>query len=214
MHIEPGLLSSAKTLLADAAAFSILGALSSQILGHPNGVLKTAVAALFFSMFMQAFHVPVGGSELHFIGASVIYLLFGFGPTLFGFALGLVLQGSLFEPADLIHWGVNTLSLIIPLTAVHYGIGHTFVAQRRVCWQEVLKFDALFYSGVVLMVGFWFSLGDEPTAFRDWGAFAASYIPVVLCEPLLSCLLIRQLKPYAHRDAVQRITQIGALRLS
>jgi hypothetical protein len=72
---------------------------------------------------MQAFHLPVGPSELHFLGAMPIYLALGFVPTLFGFAIGLLAQGLIFAPADLVHLGVNFLSLAVPLVLVHATLG-------------------------------------------------------------------------------------------
>lgn len=64
-----------------------------------------------------------GPSELHFVGAMPINIIFGLIPTLLGFGLGLLLQGLWFEPAGLVNLWVNTLSLVIPLIAVHYYLG-------------------------------------------------------------------------------------------
>ncbi|MNR29417.1 cobalt transport protein CbiM [compost metagenome] len=76
---------------------------------------------------MEVFHLPVGASELHFVGASAVYIIFGFIPSWFGFAIGLLLQGLLFEPQDLVHLGVNSLSLMLPLIAAHGLLGRRFV---------------------------------------------------------------------------------------
>lgn len=59
---------------------------------------------------MQVWHLPIGPSELHMVGAMPIYLLLGFVPTLLGFGLGLLLQGLIFEPQDLAHLSINFLS--------------------------------------------------------------------------------------------------------
>ena len=109
MHIEPGILSSAKIAFANVAAVGMLAACAPALVKRPALLLRTAMAALFFSIFMQVFHMPVGASELHFVGAMPIYLLLGFVPTLFGFAFGLLLQGLLFDPQDLAHLAVNSL---------------------------------------------------------------------------------------------------------
>jgi hypothetical protein len=37
-------------------------------------------------------HLAPGPSELHLIGATTVYLLFGFAPAIVGFGLGLLLQ--------------------------------------------------------------------------------------------------------------------------
>ncbi|NDU89776.1 MAG: cobalamin biosynthesis protein CbiM, partial [Ferrovum sp.] len=114
MHIEPGYISSAKIAAANVTALGILGSQSLALLRQPAMVIRTAIAAVFFTLFMQMYHLPVGPSELHFVGAMPIYLIFGFVPTLLGFGLGLMLQGLLFVPTDLVHLGVNTLSLAVP----------------------------------------------------------------------------------------------------
>ena len=119
MHIEPGYVASAKILAANLAAAALLGSQSIHLLKAPPLVVRSLIAGVLFMLFMQAFHLPVGPSELHFIGAMPVYVLFGLLPTLFGFALGLLMQGLLFEPQDLVHLAVNALSLIVPLLAVH-----------------------------------------------------------------------------------------------
>ncbi len=212
MHIEPGVLNAAKILFANAAAVSTLAVFLPKLLWRPDIWVKTVLAALFFSVFMEVFHLPVGPSELHFVGASAVYVIFGFVPTMFGFAIGLLLQGLLFEPADLVHLAVNSLSLILPLIAAHGLFGRQFFgAGRSIRWAEVVKFDAAFYGGVVLMVGFWLSLGSEPTALQSWALFAVAYLPVVLLEPLFTCLVVRSLKRHADHRLVSRFTTVKSL---
>ena len=97
------------------------------------------------------------------------------------FALGLALQGLLFEPQDLVHLGVNSLSLMVPLIAVHAAFGRRFFAGSGIetRWASALRFDAAYYAGVVAMVGFWLALGQEPTPLQSWATFAASYLPLI-----------------------------------
>ena len=123
MHIEPGILNAAKVMSKNIGAVGALAAYTPSLVRRPPEIGKVLLAAVFFSLFMQVFHMPVGVSELHFVGASAVYFTFGFLPTLFGFALGLLLQGLIFEPQDLIHLGVNSLSLMLPLIATHQLIG-------------------------------------------------------------------------------------------
>ena len=215
MHIEPGVLNAAKVLYANVTAISTLAAFSPKLITRPDNLIKTLLAAVFFSVFMEVFHLPVGASELHFVGASAVYFIFGFIPTLFGFAIGLLLQGLLFEPQDLVHLGVNSLSLMLPLIAAHGLLGRRFFeGGRSIRWAEVVKFDALYYTGVVAMVGFWLSLGEEPTPLSNWALFAVSYLPLVLCEPLFTCLVVRTLKRYADILLVERFTSVNALKLA
>jgi ABC-type Co2+ transport system permease subunit len=201
MHIEPGILSSAKIAFANVAAIGMLGAYAPGLVKRPTLLLRTALAAVFFSVFMQVFHMPVGASELHFVGAMPIYLLLGFVPTLFGFALGLLLQGLLFDPQDLAHLAVNSLSLMVPLAAVHYGLGKRIAGQFTVA--NIVKLDFAFYAGVTLMVGFWLSMGTEPTPLANWAAFAASYLALVLVEPLVTLAIVRAARGFKDASWAQ-----------
>ncbi|MGV8864225.1 MAG: energy-coupling factor ABC transporter permease [Pseudomonas sp.] len=216
MHIEPGMLNAAKVLYANVTAIATLAAFSPKLIIRPDNVIKTLLAAAFFSVFMEVFHLPVGASELHFVGASAVYFVFGFIPTLFGFAMGLLLQGLLFEPQDLVHLGVNSLSLMLPLIAAHGLLGRRFFSEggRSIRWAEVVKFDAVYYTGVVAMVGFWLSTGEEPTPLNNWALFAVSYLPLVLCEPLFTCLVVRTLKRYTDNFLVGRFTCVKTLNLA
>ena len=201
MHIEPGILSSAKIAFANVAAVGMLAACAPALVKRPALLLRTALAALFFSIFMQLFHMPVGASELHFVGAMPIYLLLGFVPTLFGFAFGLLLQGLLFDPQDLAHLAVNSLSLMVPLAAVHYGLGKRLAGQFTVA--NIVKLDFAFYAGVTLMVGFWLSMGTEPTPLANWATFAASYLALVLVEPLVTLAIVRAARGFKDSNWAQ-----------
>lgn len=215
MHIEPGILSAAKVVAANAAALATLGVYAPKLVRAPTELVKTVLAAGFFSVFMELYHLPVGASELHFVGASAVYFIFGFLPTLFGFALGLLLQGALFEPQDLVHLGVNSLSLMVPLIAVHETLGKRFFARGAdktpVTWAGILKFDAAYYSGVVTMVAFWLLLGNEATPVYDWAIFAASYVPLVLCEPIFTYVALKLLGRLETNATVRRFTTLGQL---
>lgn len=183
MHIEIGILSPEKLAYAAAGASALLGAHAMGLLKSPTAWLRTALASFFFSLLMQAWHLPVGPSELHLVGAMPIYLLFGFIPTLFGFGIGLLMQALVFEPQDLAHLAVNFLSLAVPLFAVYHLLGKKM---RAISVANVLKLDAVYYAGVTLMVGFWLSISSDAAALSDWGLFAASYISLVVIEPLLT----------------------------
>lgn len=203
MHIEPGILSGAKIAAANLAATGLLAAQAPQLVKRPQFVLRTLLAALFFSVFMQSFHLPAGASELHFLGAMPIYLTLGFVPTLLGFGLGLLLQGVVFEPADLLHLGVNFLSLTVPLVALHATLGRRLALGAAIEIRSVLKLDAAYYAGVAAMVGFWLSMGQVATPFAEWMSFAAAYLPVVLIEPVLTVAVVKLLQSQAHRPLVK-----------
>jgi ABC-type Co2+ transport system permease subunit len=204
MHIEPGFVAPAKIMIANAAAIGALAYYAKDQIKQPANIIRTALAALIFSLFMQSFHMPVGPSELHFVGAMAMYLTLGFIPTLFGFTLGLLLQGVLFDPQDLLHLAVNSLSLIVPLVAVHYTLGKKLMALGSdVRWSEIVKIDAAYYAGVTTMVGFWLMIGEVATPFSAWAAFAASYLAIVACEPVFTYATIKLLGKHSDKRWVQ-----------
>ena len=122
MHIEPGFVAATKVAAANAGAIGVIlwgcKEQAKEFLSQPWVPLKTVLAAGFFSLFMQVYSVPVGPSELHFVGAMAMYLTLGFTPTLIGFAVGLLFQGLVFNPGDLYHLGVISLSLILQSKAL------------------------------------------------------------------------------------------------
>lgn len=220
MHIEPGFVAPAKVMLANTAAVGLVAWGAKEqlktLLREPWAPLKTIAAALFFSLFMESFHAPVGPSELHFVGAMAIYLTLGFIPTLLGFALGLLMQGLVFEPADLVHLGVNSLSLIVPLVAVHRVAGARLFDRElgeRVSLARILKLDAMYYAGVTGMVGFWLMIGEVATPFTAWASFALSYLALVALEPVFTWLVVNGLKALETHPLVTRLTVVGQLNL-
>ncbi|MCF6303492.1 MAG: energy-coupling factor ABC transporter permease [Devosiaceae bacterium] len=217
MHIQLGILDAIKTSGANIGTLAILAASTTALVRKPALALKSALAAIFFSALMQSFHMPVGPSELHLIGASAVYLLFGFLPTLFGFAIGLLLQALLFEPADMLHIGVNSLSLILPLVAAHALFGKRFFREKNaasVGWVNIVKFDAIYYAGVVTMVGIWLSIANVATPFQAWALFAVSYLPLVVIEPLFTFGVIWLLKRHGNTNALKSFTVVNKLKLA
>lgn len=218
MHIEPGYVQPAKIVMANAGAGTVLlWAAKEQIKDWakaPWTLVKTAIAAVAFTVFMQSFSAPVGPSELHFTGAMAMYLTLGFLPVLMGFAIGLLVQGLLFSPWDLVHLGVNTLSLVLPLIAVHYTLGKTLFdanAKRRLNFATMVKLDAMYYAGVTSMVGFWLLVSGAETAFSAWLAFAASYLVIVAAEPVLTYAVVGSLKKIQDQRWVQNLFVVDQL---
>ncbi len=210
MHVEPGYVAPAKVALANASAIGVViwgcVAQAKTLLRDPFAPIKSLVAAAFFSLFMQSFHMPVGPSELHFVGAMVMYLTLGFTPTLLGFGIGLVFQGALFEPTDLYHLGVNSLSLMLPLISVHLVAGRRFfdgTPGATLSWARIIKLDAMYYAGVTSMVGFWLMIGDVATPISAWAAFASSYLVIILCEPVVTYVLVKGLKAFEDHALVR-----------
>lgn len=112
------------------------------------------------------------------------------------------------------HLEVNSLSLMLPLIAAHGLLGRRFfdVAGLSIRWAEVVKFDAVYYIGVVAMVGFWLSMGEEPTPLSNWALFAASYLPLVLCEPLFTCLVALLLHQTVKPQSANTLRVLHGLR--
>lgn len=204
MHIEPGFIHAGKIAMANGAIFGVFAFYARKMVRSlPIVLIRTTLAAVFFSVFMQAFHANVGPSELHFVGAMAIYLTLGFIPVLYGFFLGLLLQGIFFEPGDLIHLSVNSLSLMLPLIAVHYTKGKDILADgaSKISIKNILKLDGIYYSGVTLMVGFWL-LGEGTTTFAAWLKFAVSYLAVVAVEPAITMGAVTLLRRYKENSIV------------
>lgn len=221
MHIEPGYIAPLKIVAANAGAIGVLAwGCKEQIKKlklQPWAPLRTLLAAGFFSLFMESFHMPVGPSELHFVGAMAMYLTLGFLPTLLGFGIGLLFQGFMFEPGDLYHLGVNSLSLMLPLITVHLVAGKQFFDRpvaERLTWARIVKLDAMYYTGVTGIVGFWLLIGDVETPLQAWLAFASSYLAVVICEPVVTYFAIKGLKSVEDRGPVARLTVVRDLRIA
>ncbi|MBF2718209.1 energy-coupling factor ABC transporter permease [Agrobacterium vitis] len=214
MHIEVGIIDPARVALANAAALSLVASQLPALWRHPLMLPKTALAAIAFSIMMQVWHLPVGPSELHLIGATTIYLLFGFTPAMLGFALGLVLQAFLFEPGDIPHLGVNALSLMLPMMVVHYTLGKRLFSGeigKRFNLARVLGLDATYYAGVSAMVGFWLAISNDGLAFANWGRWVIAYAPVFAIEACITFIIVLAVRRIRHLRVTSQITEIDRL---
>lgn len=214
MHIEPGFIAQAKIVLANVAASGMLLTYAKSLITRPADIVRSVIAALFFTVFMQSFSMSVGPSELHFVGAMAIYLTLGFIPTLMGFAIGLLLQGLIFNPSDLMHLAVNSLSLIMPLLAVHYGLARKLREGNELSFKSILKLDAVYYSGLAAMVGFWLMIGDVATPFAAWATWASTYLVIVAVEPVFTYATVRLLKNHQHKNWVNTCFAVAELKLA
>lgn len=216
MHIEIGIIDPVRIAAANATALSLFLAQTPALIREPAVIIKTAAAALVFSVLMQSWHLPVGPSELHLIGATTIYLLFGFRATMMGFGLGLALQ-TLMEPQDLLHIGVNSLSLMVPLMAVHLSYGRRLFGQGvadRFTFARVLRLDAIYYAGVATMVGFWLLLSNAATPFADWARWAIAYMPVFALEAMITFAAVTLFGRKRNLPMLQRFSELGRLNFA
>ncbi len=197
MHIEPGIVDGAKMVLGYATATGAIGYSAKLALDtvRRDGVAPLAVRALIavalvFSFFQILPHYPVGVSEVHFILGSTLFLLLGAGPAAIGLALGLLVQGLFFAPADLPQYGMNVTSLLVPLLlvdALARRIIPANTAYKDVSYGQALKLSTAYQGGVVAWVGFWAVYGSGVGAdnLAQVASFGVAYMAVVLVEPLL-----------------------------
>lgn len=217
MHIEVGIIDPLRIAAANAVALSVVASQLPAVVKNPLNLAKTALAAIVFSGLMQAWHLPVGPSELHLIGATTVYLLFGFAPAMLGFALGLVLQALLFEPGDIPHLGVNALSLMLPLVAAHMTFGKRLFdsnVAERFSLAKVFRIDAVYYAGVSAMVGFWLMISNDTVAFADWATWVAAYLPVFAVEALITFGAVTLVNRYRAAPLVTRLTDVTRLHFA
>lgn len=198
MHIEPGVVSSAKIVLsyATAAVALALTAHMARQGARSNGgwlpLLARSVltTALVFSFFELLPHEPVGVSEVHLILGSTLLLLFGAGATAIGLALGLLTQGLLFAPADLPQYGMNVTTLLVPLYLVHQLARRIIPARTAyvdIKYSQALALSTTYQGGIVLWVAFWalYGHGISMETLAEVGSFGVAYMGVVLVEPLI-----------------------------
>lgn len=214
MHIEPGVVAPAKVMMANIGAAGLFAYYAKSLIKNPLDILRAVVAAVFFSFFMQSFHMSVGPSELHFVGGMALYLTVGFIPTLIGFAAGLLLQAILFDPQDMMHLAVNSLTLGLPLILTHFTLGHKLRnASKEVRWGEIVKLDAIYYTGVTVMVGVWLAIAQVETPLVAWASFALSYLSVVALEPVFTYVAVRALKRFENNAIIDALFAVKALKV-
>ncbi|WP_300034652.1 energy-coupling factor ABC transporter permease [uncultured Roseobacter sp.] len=219
MHIEPGVVDSAKmalayTTAAGAAAYS--AKLAIEDLGRSNAVSFAARAAMatigVFIFFEVLPHFPVGVSEVHFILGTTLFLLMGAAPAAIGLAVGLLIQGTFFAPTDLPMYFVNVTTLLVPLLAIT-ALSRRLLPQERayvdLSYSHVLKLSAMYQGGVVAWVAFWVLYGQGVTveAFSSIGTFAAAYAIVLLIEPVADLAALAGAKAMRGATAAGLFTQ-------
>jgi ABC-type Co2+ transport system permease subunit len=181
-----------------------------------DGVAPLAVRALMamvlvFSFFEVLPHYPVGVSEVHFILGSTLFLLLGAGPAAIGLALGLLVQGLFFAPADLPQYGMNVTSILVPLLLVDALARRVIpanTAYKDVSYGQALKLSTAYQGGVVAWVGFWAVYGSGVGAdnLAQVASFSAAYMAVVVVEPLLDLAILAAAKSL-HQLADSKVFQ-------
>lgn len=214
MHIEPGIVDSARLVLGYATALSSFAVMVIRGIAEclrPRGGLTLMVRIAFTSVLAFGFfellpQYPMGVSEVHFIFATSLFLLFGVTAAAFGLALGLLGQGLFFAPLDLPQYGMNVTTLVAPLLVMSVlakRIIPARTAYKDIGYRQVLMLSACYQSGIVAWVSFWvlYQQGLNVTTLAALGVFGLSYVVVVMIEPLVDLGLLALAKKGFYGDA-------------
>jgi ABC-type Co2+ transport system permease subunit len=148
-----------------------------------------------FSFFEILPHFPVGVSEVHFIFGSTLFLIFGAAPAAFGLALGLLLQGLFFQPADLPQYAMNVTTLLVPLFAINALAARVIArdtAYVDLKYRQALSLSTAYQAGIIAWVAFWalYGRGLGAQNLSAIATFAGSYALVIVVEPLLDLAVL------------------------
>jgi ABC-type Co2+ transport system permease subunit len=206
MHIEPGLVDSAKIAVSYATAVAAGGyavkiaADALRETGVVSLAVRSAIATVAVFCFFQVLpHYPVGVSEVHFILGSSLFLILGAAPAAIGLALALLAQGLLFEPKDLPQYGMNVTTLLVPLFVLQVlakRIIAPATAYVDLQYRQALALSTTYQGGVVAWVAFWaiYGAGFGAENIAAVASFGAAYTAVVLVEPLADLALLAAAK--------------------
>jgi ABC-type Co2+ transport system permease subunit len=210
MHIEPGLVDPTKIFLSYATASAALGysAKLAWDMVRTEGVTallarSVMAAALVFVFFELLPTHPVGVSEVHLILGSTLLLVLGAAPAAIGLAAGLAIQSVFFAPDDLVQYGMNVTTLLVPLFALQ-ALARRVIAPNTayvdIGYTQALKLSLTYQGGIVVWVGFWalYGQGFGAENLSSIGTFGVAYMSVVLLEPLVD-LAVLGLAKQLHR---------------
>ncbi len=218
MHIEPGLISPEKLLLAQATAaaagaMTVKYAIDTLRERGPLSLLlrSAATTAAVFCFFQVLPHHAVGISEVHLILGSTLLLVFGTAPAAIGLALGLLLQGLLFAPFDLPQYFANVTTLLVPLLAIKFVADRIIrpdTAYVDLRYGQALALSATYQGGVVAWVAFWafYGQGFGAENLTAVASFGAAYMLVVLVEPLVDLAVLAGAKLVRGLDRTGLVT--------
>lgn len=218
MHIEPGVVDGAKIILSYGTGAVVAGATikAAADFVRETGVgaliVRSALAALMVFCFFEVFpHKPVGVSEVHLILGTTIYLLFGLAPAAIGLVGGLLAQGVFFAPTDLPQYGMNITTLLVPLFAMNILAKKAIPAGTAyvdLSYRQTLKLSAAYQGGIVTWVAFWalYGNGFGATNLAEIASFGATYMSVVIAEPLIDLVVLagaKSLNAFKHSVFVE-----------
>lgn len=214
MHIEPGVVQGAKIVLSyatAAGAMGLAGKMAIDTMKRDGGAISLLVRSvittlLVFCFFQVLPHFPVGVSEVHFILGSTLFLMFGSGAAAIGLALGLLVQGLIFAPADLPQYGINLTTLLVPLFAMSLLARKVIPAKtayRDVSYKQALALSTAYQAGIVGWVAFWafYGQGFGAENLAQVSSFSLAYLSVILIEPVLDLGVLAVAKSHARNVA-------------
>jgi ABC-type Co2+ transport system permease subunit len=197
MHIEPGIVDGTKIVLSYATA-AAAGGYALKLAGEtvreqgvPSLLVRTAATTVLVLFFFEILpHFSVGVSEVHFIFASTLFLIFGAAPAALGLALGLLLQGLFLVPTDLPQYGMNLTTLLVPLFAINTLASRVIArdtAYVDLRYRQALSLSTAYQAGIVAWVAFWaiYGRGLGTQNLSSIATFAGAYAMVIVIEPLV-----------------------------
>ena len=208
MHIEPGVVSGAKMFLSYGTATAVIGTSAKLAWDNikENGIIsflvKTIISTMIvFSCFEILPHYPIGVSEVHLILGTTIFLIFGVAPAAFGLALGLLIQGVFFAPFDLPQYGINVTTLLASILALNLVAKKVIpkdTPYKDITYSQLLKLSIAWEGSIVAWVAFWafYGQGFGAENLHNVFIFGASYMGVVIIEPLIDLAVLAAVKAF------------------
>lgn len=197
MHIEVGVVDAAKMSLSYVTATAVAGIAIKEAIKNirkksiNSFILKSLITSLSVLIFFEILpHKPIGVSEVHFIFASSLFLLFGAAPTAFGLVGGLFIQSIFFSPQDIPQFGINVTTLLAPLFAMS-ALSKKFIpkdlAFKDIRYRDALKLSIIYQGGIVSWVAFWafYGQGFGKENIASVLSFGSAYMSVIIFEPFV-----------------------------
>jgi len=190
MHISEGVLSA--PILIGGAALALAGVARGLKDIDSDRIPKAAIlAAMFFTASL--IHVKIGPGSAHLVLSGLMGLLLGWAafPVI---ALGLLLQGLLFQFGGLSTLGINTFNMASPAVLLGMFCRKGIVSQNVIisgffafiCGGASILISALMVAVCLLLTGSEFTVAAQ--------ALILSNLPVMIIEGLITLLCAQFLK--------------------
>ncbi|MCK1629230.1 energy-coupling factor ABC transporter permease [Bradyrhizobium sp. 162] len=211
MHIEPGMVTSAKFVLSCATGIAMGCVVAKLVVEaiHERRALSFAVqaiaaAGLVFTLFEFLPHFAVWASEVHLVLGSTLFP-FGAAPAALGLALGLLLQSVLFVPTDLPQYRMNVTTPLMPLFAIK-ALAKRLIpskaAYRDLQYSKALALSTAYQSGIAVWIASLalYRAGFGAANLGKVALLAVYYAVVALVEPLADLAALALGKQIGRRE--------------